>query len=365
MTKIDLLGITSVELAKKLSAETTLFCDFPRPDLSMQERSKFLSNRIVKNLWEGSYYNHLDRNLGKRISIVNWINRATCVNALRLYLEQVSKDATRKFLWKLEDGETIESVLIPGSGKRIENTLCISSQVGCAMGCAFCLTAKQGLRRNLLSSETVGQVYAVSRLHSVNKIVFMGMGEPLHNLQNIQKSIQIFTDSAGFGLSARNITVSTSGLVPAMEKLMTDTNVRLAVSLNASNDKQRDLLMPVNRRWPIRELLSSCKRIIQRSTKSQRILFEYVLLSGVNDSLEDADRIGNLLKSIPCKLNLIPMNPHSGSDLRKPTEAKQIAFKKRLLSNGVAVTVRRERGSDILAACGQLKSKVQACNLEL
>ena len=364
MVKIDLLDITGNELAARLRAETTLMDDFPRPDLALEKRSNYLSSRIMKNLWEGRSFKHLSTKLGKRASITNWIHETICINSLHLHSEQVSDDSTRKFLWKLKDGETVESVLIPGSGRQTQNTLCISSQVGCAMGCTFCLTATQGLKRHLTSSEIVGQVHAVSRNYKINKIVFMGMGEPLHNLQNIIRSIQVFTDSTGFGISSRNITVSTSGLVPAMEELMSATSVRLAVSLNASTDKQRDSLMPVNLRWPIRELMVACKQIIRKSTRSQRILFEYVLLSGINDSLEDADRLVNLLKSIPCKINLIPMNSHDRSSFKKPPETKQIAFKKRLLSNGIAVTLRRERGSDILAACGQLKSKVQEFNLD-
>ena len=355
--KIDLLDITCEELAVELGADSSLIEDLPRPDLDLEGRYRYLSHRIMSNLWKRNDKPNLSLNLGKRPKIVNWIRSRTYVSISQLHSESVSDDSTRKFLWKLQDGETIESVLIPSRGSQSLNTLCISSQVGCAMACKFCLTGTQGLKRHLTSSEIISQVYTVSRIYSVNKIVFMGMGEPLHNLQNIERSISIFTDPAGFGISSRKITVSTSGLVPAMEELMSKSNIRLAVSLNASTDQQRNLIMPVNRRWPIKELIAVCSRILKKSSKSERILFEYVLLSGVNDSLEDADRLGDLLKSIPCKVNLIPMNTHNGSSYNKPTDAKQIAFKKRLLSNNIAVTLRRERGSDILAACGQLKSK--------
>ena len=355
--KIDLINTTCSELALILQAESNLHADFPRPDLDLQKRSFYLSNRIMNNLWSSDENRNLYYSFSKRPNLVSWIRANTYVTTLQLYSECLSDDSTRKFLWQLQDGETVESVLIPGSGKQSQNTLCISSQVGCAMACTFCLTGTQGLTRHLTSSEIIGQVYTVSRNYPVHKIVFMGMGEPLHNLQNIKRSIRMFTDSEGCGLSHRNITVSTSGLVPAMEELMAKTNIRLAVSLNASTDQQRNLLMPVNRKWPIEELLKACTRILEKGSKSQRILFEYVLLSGINDSLEDANRLVSLLRSIPCKVNLIPMNSHNGSSFKKPSEAKQIAFKKRLLSNNIAVTLRRQRGSDILAACGQLKSK--------
>lgn len=355
--KTDLLSFTTSDLAEILLHDYTITESLPRPDLSLSQRAYFTAQRILRAVWDGSLNEVSKTSTKLKYEIRAWLSSHFDWDSFELRTEQLSQDGTRKFLWTLHDGHSIESVLIPGTGKKSQNTLCISSQVGCAMGCTFCLTATQGLIRNLNPCEIVGQIYSVSRNYSVHKIVFMGMGEPLHNLRNIIKSIQILTEPSGFGISPRRITVSTSGLIPAMEALMTTTQVRLAVSLNASCDDQRSQLMPVNNKWSINELMDACVRITQARPRSQRVLVEYVLIAGVNDSKTDADRLGDLLSSWPCKLNLIPLNSHSGTLFKCPSVERQRTFQETLLSKGIAVTLRKSRGSDISAACGQLRSK--------
>ncbi len=266
-----------------------------------------------------------------------------------------ASDGTRKLTWRTLSGGVIESVLIPTESR---NTLCISSQVGCAMNCQFCLTAKMGLLGNLTTAEIVDQVVQTRRAHEaeqhVSNIVFMGMGEPLHNVDAVITAVQILTDPEGLALSNRKVTVSTSGLVPQIERFGAETNARLAVSLNATTDEVRDWLMPINRRYPLAELLGSLRRFPLK--KGERITFEYVMLDGVNDSLDDAKRILRLVSNIPCKINLIPFNPHPGTEFRSSPPERVEAFGAFLRSKHMNVTVRTTRGDDRMAACGQLGS---------
>jgi 23S rRNA (adenine2503-C2)-methyltransferase len=269
--------------------------------------------------------------------------------------EQKSTDGTRKFLFKLSDDKTIESVLIPAEDRL---TICISSQVGCAMGCKFCLTGTMGLMRNLEVHEIVRQVLDLSREAAISNIVFMGMGEPLHNVENVCRAVEILLSQFGLNFSKRKVTVSTSGLVPAIrkmnERLKGPTRPNLAISLNGSYDAQRESVMPVNKAFPIEELLDACRE--WEMEPHRRITFEYVVLGGLNDSLEDAARVKKLLHGIPSKVNLIPYNPHPGSDYARPDDAKVDAMHRYLMGEGVAAMIRHSRGRDILAACGQLKS---------
>lgn len=300
-----------------------------------------------------------------------------------------SDDGTYKFLWKLDDTKTIESVIIPAAlkekigdevietledGKRYSGievekagldrdldtdswarlTACISSQVGCAMACKFCLTGVQGLDRSLAIHEVVTQVHELRMRAPITNIVFMGMGEPLHSVKNIAKACQIMLDEDGMNFSKRKVTVSTSGLVPAIAELYESTDVSLAISLNASTDEQRSEIMPVNKRWPISELLEACRKVPLGSHR--RITFEYVLLKDFNDQPEDAHRVAKLLRGIPSKVNLIPFNEHSGADFERPSDETVLKFQNILIKNGVTTTVRISRGRDILAACGQLRS---------
>jgi 23S rRNA (adenine2503-C2)-methyltransferase len=271
--------------------------------------------------------------------------------------EQKSTDGTRKFLFQLHDGKTIESVLIPAEDRL---TICISSQVGCAMGCTFCLTGTMGLMRNLAAHEIVGQVLELSKLADISNIVFMGMGEPLHNLENVCRAIEILLTQEGLNFSKRKVTVSTSGLVPAIRKFnerMAGRNlVNLAISLNGSYNEQREAVMPVNKAFPIEELLDACREF--KLEPHRKITFEYVMLGGVNDTLEDAARVHTLLQGIPSKVNLIPYNPHPGSAYKRPEDVDVGAFHKYLNDRGLDAMIRHSRGRDILAACGQLRSAV-------
>jgi 23S rRNA (adenine2503-C2)-methyltransferase len=264
-----------------------------------------------------------------------------------------SADDTRKLLFDLEGGVQVESVIIPDPPRL---TLCISSQAGCGMGCTFCATARLGLLRNLTPTEIVGQVLAARRVLRDNErltnVVFMGMGEPLANYDSIVQAIEMLTADWGVGISARRVTVSTVGLVPAMERLVRETSVHLAVSLSGTIDRQRSELMPINRRYPLQQLMGMCRSL--PIPQRRRITFEYVMLAGVNDSAEDASRLVALLHGIRAKVNLIPFNPFPDSGFRPSPAARVEAFQSRLLASGVAASVRRSRGQDIAAACGQL-----------
>jgi 23S rRNA (adenine2503-C2)-methyltransferase len=277
--------------------------------------------------------------------------------------EQVSQeDNARKHLYKLADGKTIETVLMPIKDRL---TQCVSSQVGCAMGCKFCNTGDMGLMRNLSVHEIIDQVMEVARRfppeitakygERITNVVFMGMGEPLHNLENVLDVISILTDRHGLNLSHRKITVSTSGLVPQMLELGKNSKVNLAVSLNATTDEVRNEIMPVNKRYNLAALLDACRKYPLDS--GRRITFEYVLLKDLNDSRGDAERILKLLRGIPSKVNLIPFNPHPASPFKRPEIGGALAFQKYLLDRGMTTTIRISKGPDILAACGQLRSK--------
>jgi len=267
---------------------------------------------------------------------------------------QTSRDGTRKYLFRLADGETVESVRIPMDEGR--TTLCISCQVGCAMGCSFCLTGTFGLTRNLTPAEIVNQVCAVRRDGPVNNIVFMGMGEPLHNLDNVVRALQILYAGEGLNYGPRRVTLSTSGLVPEMRELGRRVRVGLAVSLNATTDEVRDRLMPVNRRWPLAELLATCRDYPLQPR--ERITFEYILIRDVNDSLADARRLVRLMHGVRAKINLIAYNEHSGSAFRTSRPEDVEAFQSCLLDHGLVAVRRASKGRDILAACGQLKAEL-------
>jgi len=321
--------------------------------------------------------------------IRSWLKENVRIFRLEESYSKQSEDGTYKFLWRLNDTKTIESVIIPaalkekigddlveamGEGRRyagvdietagIEReldsdswarlTACISSQVGCAMACKFCLTGVQGLDRSLEVHEVVTQVHELRMRAPITNIVFMGMGEPLHNVKNIAKACQILLDEDGMNFSKRKVTVSTSGLVPAIAELYEKTDVSLAISLNASTNEQRSQIMPVNKRYPIEELLDACRKVPLGGHR--RITFEYVMLRDFNDSIEDAHRVARLLKGIPAKVNLIPFNEHPGADFKRPDDSTVMRFQRTLLNLGYTTTVRISRGRDILAACGQLRS---------
>lgn len=271
-----------------------------------------------------------------------------------------SQDGSIKYLFKLEDGNHIESVLIP---EKNYYTLCISSQVGCAQGCSFCLTAKDGFMRNLTKGEIVSQVRDIKNDLKSNKhlknIVFMGMGEPLANYKNVVKAVNTIIDSdLGLGFSSRRVTISTAGLVPRLSDLGRETTINLAISLNATENKMRSMLMPINKKYSIEKLLDACRNFHLKPR--QRITFEYILLKGINDSAEDANRLVKLLRPIKAKINLIPFNEYDGSSFRRPEESVINHFLEILHRNNYTAIIRHSKGQDICAACGQLRAKVGA-----
>ena len=288
------------------------------------------------------------------------------VRAPEIASEHASSDGTRKWLLRAgsSDGreQAIETVFIPEPGR---GTLCISSQVGCALDCSFCSTAQQGFNRNLDTAEIVGQVWFASRLlgtglrgeRAVTNVVLMGMGEPLANYRNVLPALELFMDDRGFDLSRRRVTLSTSGLVPQMRKLAEDTNVALAVSLHAPTDALRDQLVPINRKHPIAELLDACWHYLD-AQNGRSITFEYVMLDGVNDQPEHAHALAALLAGHDAKVNLIPFNPFPGTAYRRSPAPVIAAFRDQLNARGVTATTRRTRGADIDAACGQLAGRV-------
>jgi 23S rRNA (adenine2503-C2)-methyltransferase len=310
---------------------------------------------------------------------------------------QVSRDGTRKLRIRTRDGKVIESVLIPDGDagaedsepdepegpappehlahalfpKRPKLTQCVSSQVGCALDCGFCATAKLGFSRNLTAGEIVDQVYRAEALvaalpdddptrragaERITNLVFMGMGEPLHNYKNVVRALSILTDQRGADFSKRRITVSTAGLVPAIEKLAEEpVQVNLAVSLNATTDEVRSEIMPINRKWNIARLLEAVRKV--PLDRKRRVTFEYVLLDELNDTVADAARLAELVRGIPSKINVIPWNPHPGAPYRRPSDEAVRAFQAELRRRGLAVYVRKSRGVDIDAACGQLAAR--------
>ena len=311
-----------------------------------------------------------------------------CVCAPQPISDTVSADGTRKWLLDVGAGNAIESVFIP---ERRRGTLCISSQAGCALDCAFCSTGKQGFNRNLSVGEIIGQLWLANRLLAeagssaihrlpsadddgdgdddeaaadgqpariISNVVMMGMGEPLANFDNVVSALRLMLDDNAYGLSRRRVTVSTSGIVPAIDRLRDECPVALAVSLHAPTDALRDRLVPINQKYPLAELMAACRRYLARAPRDF-ITFEYVMLDGVNDSEADARRLIALVEDVPCKLNLIPFNPFPQSGLRRSPAPRIQRFGSLLNAAGIVTTVRRTRGEDVDAACGQLAGQVQ------
>lgn len=279
------------------------------------------------------------------------LSKKAYISNLKLLERHRAADGTEKFLFELEDRLSIETVLIPDENRL---TLCVSSQVGCAMGCDFCLTGTMGLKRNLKSFEIVDQVIQVSKLISprrITNIVFMGMGEPLNNIEEVSEALSRITRL--IGISKRRITLSTSGIVPNLLKLPEMApSVNIAISLNATTDEIRNTIMPINRRYPIKTLLEACRAYPLEPRR--RITFEYVLLKDVNDTYDDAIRLIKLLKGIPLKINLIPFNPYTGAKYKRPHEDRVLEFQEILIKRGLTALIRKSKGAEICGACGQL-----------
>ena len=334
----------NINLKSLSKADTYHFAaDNGLPRYRVEQLLHWIYGKYARELQEITEFSkELRRELGQKAYISN----------LGLVARQRSGDGAEKFLFSLEDGHAIESVLIPDKERL---TLCISSQAGCAMGCRFCLTGSEGLIRNLRAYEIVDQVISVNRLISpdrVTNIVFMGMGEPLANFDEVVEALKRITEF--IGISKRKITLSTSGLVPKMLELPKKApDVNLAVSLNATTDDVRDRIMPINKKYPITELLDACRQYPLQPRR--RITFEYVLIDGLNDTLDDARRLVRLLRGIPCKVNLIPFNPHTEGGFKRPSEERVLAFQKVLIDGHMTALIRESKGQDILAACGQLR----------
>ena len=276
--------------------------------------------------------------------------------------QQASSDGTHKWLLGMDGGNAVETVYIP---EPTRGTLCVSSQVGCALNCHFCSTGAQGFNRNLAASEIIGQVWVAARhlgnvTHQnrrITNVVMMGMGEPLANFDNVVTAMSLMRDDLGFGLANKRVTLSTAGMVPLIDKLSTVADVSLAVSLHAPNDELRTELMPINKRWPIAELLAACRRYVATRPRAT-ITFEYTLMKGVNDKPEHARQLVKLMRTLPSKVNLIPFNPFPGTRFERSEPTTIAAFQRILNDAGLVAPVRRTRGDDIDAACGQLKGKV-------
>ena len=276
--------------------------------------------------------------------------------------EHISVDGTRKWIIQLDSGNAIETVYIPENDR---GTLCVSSQVGCALACTFCSTAQQGFNQNLEASEIIGQLWIANEYlgkdpkgkRVVTNVVMMGMGEPLANYKNVISAMNLMRDDLAYGISWRRVTLSTSGMVPMIDKLREDCHVSLAVSLHAANDKLRDEIIPLNKKYPIAVLLEACHRYVE-GHKSRHITIEYVMLAGINDSEQDARDVMRILKGLPTKINLIPFNPFPGTNYICSSKNVINRFKQQLLDGGYVATIRKTRGEDIVAACGQLAGEV-------
>lgn len=279
--------------------------------------------------------------------------------------EDFSKDGTRKWVMRMPGGSSVETVYIP---EKDRGTLCVSSQIGCALDCSFCSTGKQGFNRDLTVAEIIGQLYVAAmsfhkpgerRERRITNVVMMGMGEPLLNFRNVVDAMHLMMDDNAYGLSKRRVTLSTSGVVPMIDRLGDVTDVSLAISLHAPNDELRNELVPLNKKFPLSELIAATNRYLKKLPDKRKATIEYTLIDGVNDEMSHAEELAELMKQVPCKINLIPFNPFPNSGYRRPSNNRVYRFRDYLISQGHVVTIRSTRGDDIDAACGQLVGKVE------
>ncbi len=318
----------------------------------------FRATQLLKWIYqEGVEDFELMTNISK--SLRSYLTEHCCIAAPDIVIEQLASDGVRKWALQTHCGNRVETVFIPEEGR---GTLCVSSQIGCALACTFCSTAQQGFNRNLTTSEIIGQVYvAQNRLGAeakITNVVMMGMGEPLLNFDNVVAAMNLMMDDFVYGLSKRRVTISTSGVVPAMYRLTEVCDVSLAVSLHAVTDELRDQLVPINKKYPLKELMDACRENAKLAPR-RTVTFEYVMLDGVNDSLDDAHGLIKLLKTVPAKINLIPFNPFPNSSYRCSSNNRINQFKTLLNEAGIVTTIRKTRGEDIDAACGQLVGQVE------
>lgn len=337
MNKIALRGMAESEVQEHIK-------EIGGKPYSAKQVLSWLYSKLINNIDDMT-------NLSK--SLREKIKEDFYICSLDLLKEEISVDGTRKYLFALEDGQKIESVLIPDEKR---STLCVSTQVGCKFNCSFCFTAKMGFSRDLTADEIVNQIIILKQNgHRITNVVFMGMGEPLDNYENVIKAVKIISSQWGLGISGSKITISTCGFIPGLKKLRKDKiNINLAISLNAAFDHIREKLMPINKKYPIKDLLNACWAIPMKPRK--RITFEYVLIKGVNDSEKDARELASLMKREKCKINLLPFNKKPGSKIEydAPDEKTVNKFHEYLISRNFSVFTRKQRGADISAACGQL-----------
>ncbi|MBE9516528.1 MAG: 23S rRNA (adenine(2503)-C(2))-methyltransferase RlmN [Proteobacteria bacterium] len=300
-------------------------------------------------------------NIGKAMQLR--LSEEAEIGLPEIIADHTASDGTRKWLLRMADGNAVETVFIP---EKQRGTLCVSSQAGCVLNCSFCSTARQGFNRNLTTAEIVAQVWLANNLlgrsdhgrYKITNVVMMGMGEPLLNMDNVIPALQIMLDDWGYGLSRRRVTVSTSGVVSELERLKREAPVALAISLHAANDDLRDELVPINKKHPISELVEACKAYLDNQPR-QRVTVEYIMLDGVNDSMKDAKALIRCLQGLPSKVNLIPFNPFPGAPYQRSSDEAILKFQDRLMGSGIMTTLRKTRGEDIDAACGQLAGRIQ------
>ena len=347
--RVNLLGLTRVQL-------TAFFADIGEKPFRAQQVMKWIHHHGVLDFEQMT---NLSKELRTRLAAVAEVRAPEVVSC------HDSVDGTRKWLVRSIEGGLIETVLIPEGGRA---TLCVSSQVGCSLDCSFCSTGKQGFERDLTAADIIGQVwlaidsygaFATGSDRVVTNVVMMGMGEPLLNFEPVVAAMDLMMDDLGYGISKRRVTLSTSGVVPALDRLAEVSSVSLAVSLHAPNDELRNQLVPINRKYPIAQLLESCRRYLAAQNDKKRVVtVEYTLIAGVNDQVEHAQELVVLLKTFPCKINLIPFNAFDGSSYQRPSGNAVSRFWQVLIDAGFIVTIRTTRGDDISAACGQLVGEV-------
>lgn len=350
----------------------TNILDLSKEELSEIIKPSFRAKQIYQWIYQ-KYVNSFDemKNIPKELK--EELNQNFFLDPLSIIKIEQSLDGSKKYLFALKDGQTVESVLLPMKQEKVDEegklvhhtkyTICISSQVGCKIGCAFCLTGKDGFKRNLSAGEITAQILMIKRDNQIAEnrrvnIVYMGMGEPLDNLDNVSKSVKIFSDIDGLCISTRRQTISTSGLSSQIEKLgKMDLGVLLAISLHAVDDDLRQKLMPINKAYNIESIINAVKAFPIDARK--RVMFEYLVMKGINDDQKSAKKLVKLLHGIKSKVNLIYFNPHHGSEFARPNEKDVVAFQQYLVDHGVLCTIRQSKGLDISAACGQLKDKEQ------
>ena len=331
--------------------------------LSSWGEKPFRAQQLIQWIHQTGLHDFIQMtNLGKALR--EKLSRLSFIGVPEIITCQKSADGTHKWLLKLECGNCIETVFIPEKNR---GTLCVSSQVGCALNCSFCSTAKQGFNRNLSTAEIIGQVWLAARELSssqgahdkrVTNVVMMGMGEPLLNFDNVVSAMNIMMDDFAYGLSKRRVTLSTSGVLPDLERLREISPVALAVSLHAPNDELRNELVPINKKYPLKQLMALCKTYFKDEPR-RKVTFEYVMLKGVNDQREHALQLVKLLKNVPAKVNLIPFNPFPLAQYERSSQEAIDAFRDLLISHGINTITRKTRGDDIDAACGQLAGEVK------